>query len=197
MIASATEITATFATIAAARRGKRRRLRACSIPSFSNISGSGTNSSRQLVQTRRTRRCAHVIRIELEIRNGSMPMSSRRVIAPAASFVCSVRKHLVTGQRRFHRDVGGFVVTNFTHHHDVRVLAQDGAQGRSEIEPDVVAHRNLIDAGELVLDRVLDRHDVVLRDCSAPAAPSRAWSFCRNRSGRSPGSFRAARRSPS
>jgi hypothetical protein len=27
---------------------------------------------------------------ELEIRNGSMPMSSSRVIAPAASFVCSV-----------------------------------------------------------------------------------------------------------
>ena len=83
---------------------------------------------------------------ELEIRNGSMPMSSRRVIAPAASFVCSVLKHLVTGERRFDRDVGGFVVTNFTDHDDVRVLTQDGAQRGGEIEADVAAHRDLVDA---------------------------------------------------
>ena len=54
------------------------------------VSGSGVNSSRQFGQMRRTRRCAQVSRIEDEIRNGSMPMSSRRVIAPAASFVCKV-----------------------------------------------------------------------------------------------------------
>src|SRR6266496_81914 len=33
------------------------------------------------------------------------------------------RKHLVTGQRRFHRNIGGLVVANFTHHHDVGVLS--------------------------------------------------------------------------
>ena len=72
-------------------------------------------------------------------------------------------QHLVTGQRRFDGDVGRFVVTNFTDHHDVRVLTEDGAERGSEIEPDFVAHRDLVDAGQLVLDRVLDRHDVVLR----------------------------------
>ncbi len=46
-------------------------------------------------------------------------MSSRRVIAPAASLVCKVGKHLVTGQRCFHRNIHSIVVTNFTHHHDV------------------------------------------------------------------------------
>src|SRR6476659_4339579 len=83
------EITATLATIAPAPAVKN---------SFSlwfnsepvKISGSGINSSRQFVQILRTRRCAHVIKIELEIRNGSIPMSSRRVIAPAASLVCKV-----------------------------------------------------------------------------------------------------------
>ena len=70
---------------------------------------------------------------------------------------------LVAGERRFHGDIGRFVVSNFTHHHDVRVLAQDRTQGRGKIESDLAAHRNLIDAGQLVLDRVLDRHDVVLR----------------------------------
>src|SRR6266576_2220329 len=63
-------------------------------------------------------------------------------------------KHLVTGQRRFHRDIGGLVVANFTHHYDVGVLPQDRAQGRGKVQPDVVAHRNLIDSVELVLDRV-------------------------------------------
>src|SRR5205814_7303218 len=72
-------------------------------------------------------------------------------------------KYLVTGQRRFYRNIGGLVVANFTHHHDVGVLPQDRAQSRGKIQPDVVAHRNLIDSAELVLDRVLHRHDVVLR----------------------------------
>ena len=85
----ATEIAAALATIAAGAVVKNAPSVA-SIPSLSKISGSGTNSSRQLVQMRRTRRCAQAMMTELEIRNGSMPMSSRRVIAPAASFVCNV-----------------------------------------------------------------------------------------------------------
>src|SRR5438477_781220 len=70
-------------------------------------------------------------------------------------------QHLVTSQRRFYRDVGGFVVTNFTDHHDVGVLTQDRSQRGSEIETDVTAYRDLIDARELVLNRIFDRHDVV------------------------------------
>src|SRR2546430_13623925 len=72
-------------------------------------------------------------------------------------------KYLVTGQRRFYRNVGGLVVANFTHHHDVGVLPQDRAQGRGKIQPDLVTYRDLVNPVELVLDRVLHRHDVVLR----------------------------------
>src|SRR2546421_6789526 len=80
------EITAAFAAVASRSMVENGALFSVS-PSFSINSGSGTNSSLQFVQMRRTSRCAHAIRIELEIKNGSIPMSSRRVMAPAASFV--------------------------------------------------------------------------------------------------------------
>src|SRR2546430_13463792 len=41
---------------------------------------------------RRTKRCARMPITAEEIRNGSTPRSSKRVIAPGASFVCSVLK---------------------------------------------------------------------------------------------------------
>ncbi len=70
-------------------------------------------------------------------------------------------QNLVTGEGGLDRDIGGFVVANFTHHHDVRVLAQDRTQGRGKIESDIAARCNLINAHELVFDRVFDRDDVV------------------------------------
>src|SRR5207253_2811202 len=70
---------------------------------------------------------------------------------------------LVAGESSFDGNIGGLVVSNFTHHHDVRVLTQNRTQGGSEIETDIVAHGHLIDAGQFVLDRVLDRDDIVLR----------------------------------
>ena len=70
---------------------------------------------------------------------------------------------LVTGQGRFHGNVSSFVVTNFTDHHDVRILPKDGAKGRREIESNIVAHRHLVHAHQFVLDRVFHRHDVIHR----------------------------------
>src|SRR6266487_849429 len=70
-------------------------------------------------------------------------------------------QNLVTGEGRFDRDIGGFVVANFTNHHDVRVLAQDRPQGRGKIEADIAARSDLVNAHELVFDRVFDRDDVV------------------------------------
>ena len=103
-------------------------------------------------------------------------------------------QHLVAGERGFDGDFRGFGIANFTDHDDVRVLAQNGAQGIGEGEADFLFHRHLVDAGNLEFDRVFDRDDVVSRDCSVRSARNKAWWFCRNRSGRSPGSDRAAHR---
>ena len=74
-----------------------------------------------MVRTRRWPSTA--ISVE-EIRNGSTPMSTRRVTAPGASLVCSVLKHQVTGQRGLNGDLRRFKIAHFTDHDDVRVLTQ-------------------------------------------------------------------------
>ena len=70
------------------------------------------------------------------------------------------RQHQVPGQRSLDRDLRGLVVADLADHDDVRVLAQDRAQGLGEVEVDLGVDLGLADAGQLVLDRVLDRHDV-------------------------------------
>ena len=70
------------------------------------------------------------------------------------------REHEVTGQRRLHGDVRGFQVADFADHHHVRVLAQDGAQAAREGHLDLGVDLRLADAVDVVLDRILDRHDV-------------------------------------
>jgi hypothetical protein len=51
-----------------------------------------------------------------------------------------------------HGDIRGFVVANFADHHDVRVLAKNGAQRVGEVEADFRLHRDLIHTGQLVAD---------------------------------------------
>src|SRR5260221_14249316 len=67
----------------------------------------------------------------------------------------------VACQRGLHGDLRGFSVTHFADHDDVRVLAQDGAQGVGKGEVDLRMDLDLVDAVELVLDRVLDGDDLV------------------------------------
>ena len=50
----------------------------------------GVYISQQCVQSFRARRCASTAETAEPVRNGSTPISFRRVIAPGASFVCSV-----------------------------------------------------------------------------------------------------------
>ena len=131
MTAARPDVAAAFAAIASGAVIEGRA-GTSSMPSLVKTSGSGTNSSLQFGQTRRTRRCAQVRMHDDAMRNGSMPMSSRR--ADGAGGVVRVQRgeHLVTGERGLHGDVRGFVVTNFTDHHDVRVLTENGAQGVGE-----------------------------------------------------------------
>ena len=59
--------------------------------------------------------------------------------------------------------VAASVTVSYTHlfpeHHDVRCLAQDGAQCGGECQPDGFADLHLIDAGQDIFDRILDRDD--------------------------------------
>ncbi|MNF43916.1 hypothetical protein D3C84_250170 [compost metagenome] len=69
-------------------------------------------------------------------------------------------QHQVTGERRLHGDLGGFLVADLADHHHVRVLAQDGAQAAGEGHVDLGVDLGLADALDVVLDRVFDGEDV-------------------------------------
>ncbi len=74
-----------------------------------------------------------------------------------------VRKHEVTGQRRVDRDVGGLLVANLADHDHVGILPQEGAQRAGEGQPDLRLDVDLVDAADLVLDRIFRREDVEVR----------------------------------
>ena len=57
------------------------------MPMLSKSSSLGVYGSRHSMHTRRTRRCASSAISDDATRNGSTPMSTRRVMAPAASLV--------------------------------------------------------------------------------------------------------------
>jgi hypothetical protein len=73
------------------------------------------------------------------------------------------REHQVAGQRRLDCDLRRLGVADLADHHDVRVGPQQGAQAGGEAEPGLGVHLHLLDPVELVLDRVLDRHDRAVR----------------------------------
>ena len=72
-------------------------------------------------------------------------------------------QHLMAGERGLDGDFRRLGVADFADHHDVRVLAENGAEGVGKGQADFLPHRHLVDAGHLELDRVFHRHDVVLR----------------------------------
>ena len=65
-------------------------------------------------------------------------------------------EHQVTRQRGLHGDLRGLEVADFTDHDDVRILAQDGAQGLGKGQLDLGIDLGLADARQFVLDRVFD-----------------------------------------
>src|SRR4051812_37885129 len=65
-------------------------------------------------------------------------------------------------ERGLDRDFRGFGIANFTDHHDVRVLTENGAKGIAEAQTDLLADRYLVDARDLEFDGVFDGYDVVL-----------------------------------
>ena len=73
------------------------------------------------------------------------------------------REHEVPGHGGTQTDIDGLLVAHFADQHDVRVLAQRGAQHAAEIEADARVHLHLVDAGKPVLNRILDRDDLCFR----------------------------------
>src|SRR5262249_23882629 len=68
----------------------------------------------------------------------------------------------VAGERSLDGDLRRLGVADLAHHDDVGVLAHDRAQPAREREPDRRLHVDLVDAEELVLDRVLDGDDLLV-----------------------------------
>ena len=69
----------------------------------------------------------------------------------------------VTGQRRLHGNLRGFGVANFADENHVRVMAQNGAQPARKGQAGFFVDLNLIDALELIFDRVFNRDDLAAR----------------------------------
>ena len=111
-------------------------------------------------------------------------MSIKRVTAPGASFVCRVREDQVTGERGLDGDLRRLQIAHFADHDAVRVLPQEGAEDAGEGQADRFVHRHLHDAVEVVLDRFLGGQQLGVDRVDLSQAANRAWSSCRNRSGR-------------
>ena len=89
----------------------------------------------------------------------STPRSSRRGTAAAADFGVKGGQNKVPRQRRVNRDMCGFGIAHLAHHDHVRILAHEGTQRRGEGQPDRGLDLGLIDAGQVILDRVFDGED--------------------------------------
>ena len=73
------------------------------------------------------------------------------------------REHEVTRERRVDRDLERLRVADLADHDDVGVLPEERAQRAREREADLRLHVHLVDALDLVLDRVLGGQDVEVR----------------------------------
>ena len=69
----------------------------------------------------------------------------------------------VAGQRRLHGDLRRFLVADFADENHVRVVAQDRAQAAREGQPGLFGDLDLVDALELIFDRVFDGDDLADR----------------------------------
>ena len=69
----------------------------------------------------------------------------------------------MAGERGLDRDLGRLAVADLADHDDVGVLAEDRAQAAGEGQADLRLHLDLVHAGQLVLDRILDGDDLACR----------------------------------
>ncbi len=78
----------------------------------------------------------------------------------AGGIICMQRaEHEMAGQGGLDRDFRGFGIPDFTHHDDIGVLAQEGAQRVGKRQADIRAHQHLVDTAHLILNRLLGGQD--------------------------------------
>ena len=106
--------------------------RAAKGSSSANCCSVGSNGVRQFLQMVRTSRWPSTAISVEEIRNGSTPMSTRRVTAPGRIVGVQRAQDQVARQRRLNGNLRRFQVAHFPHHDDVRVLAQKRPQRLAE-----------------------------------------------------------------
>ena len=68
-------------------------------------------------------------------------------------------EYQMPGERRLHRDLGGLGVADFADQNNVRVVAQNRPEPARKGEPGLFVDLNLIDALELIFNRVFHRDD--------------------------------------
>ena len=137
-----------------------------------------------VAHSRRASRWLTMQLTEVASRPGSTPMSLRRAIALAAFWACSVvsTRWPVIAACTAMRAVSSSRIspTSSTSGSERRIVRRP----RAKVSPPLVEDLDLVDALDLVLDRVLDRHQHALGSSSACAARRTASSSCRCRSGR-------------
>ena len=111
-------------------------------------------------QSDRTSRWAITASTVLATRNGSTPMSTKPRVGAGGVVGVQRAEHQVAGERGLDRVFGRFQIADFADEHDVRVVTQNGAQRGGERQADLRMNLNLVDAVELVFDRVFGRDDL-------------------------------------
>ncbi len=117
-------------------------------------------------------------------RNGSTPMSTMRVTAPAASLVWIVESTRWPVSDALIAISTRLLVADLADHDDVGILPEEGAQRAGEGEADLRLDVHLVDAADLVLDRILGREDVEVRLVDAVEARVERRRLAASRSGR-------------
>ena len=77
-------------------------------------------------------------------------------------------KHQVAGERCLDANGGGFLIAHFPDHDAVRILPQESAENPREVETDGVVDRDLDDAVDVILDRVLGGEELGIDGVDAP-----------------------------
>jgi hypothetical protein len=111
-------------------------------------------------------------------------MSTSRAIALTASLVWSVENTEMAGEGGLDRDLRRLAITDLADEDDVGILAHDRAQRRAEGETGTLVHLDLHDAGQAILDGILDRDRRSRRAPAPRAARHRASWSCRSPSDR-------------
>src|SRR5262245_25218061 len=72
-------------------------------------------------------------------------------------------EHHMAGERGINRDLGRFEVADLANKNDVWILPEKRPQRGREVQADLIAHVDLIDAEQIEFNRILGGHDVRVR----------------------------------